>query len=289
MRVIAIANQKGGTGKTTTTVNVAAAFGELGRRVLVVDLDPQGNASAWLGVRDGGAGLLEALTAEDGGSLDGLVRASCARGVEVIAASAQLARAERHLAEVVGGERVLLELLGGLGPGRWDYVLIDCPPALGQLTINALAAAGELLVPVEASTMAVAGLADLVRTVERARRLLNPGLAICGIFACRVDARTVLARDVVAALRERFPGLALATSIRETVRLREAWGHAQPILVYAPASSGAEDYRCLAREIAGQEARRADGRADGRAERREEERDERRDGREEGQLAVRSA
>jgi chromosome partitioning protein len=257
MRVIAVANQKGGTGKTTTTVNLAAALGGLGRRVLVVDLDPQANASAWLGVRDGGAGLLEALVADDGAALASLVRPSSARGVDLVPASSQLARAERHLGEALGGEKRLLCLIRGLPRGRWDYLLIDCPPALGQLTINALAAAGEILVPVEASTMAVAGVAGLVKTVAQARKYLNADLAVCGIFACRVDTRTVLARDVVAALRERFPGMALATTIRETVRLREAWGRVAPINVYAPRSYGADDYRSLAAEIVQQEERHA--------------------------------
>ncbi|HEY6321166.1 MAG TPA: ParA family protein [Thermoanaerobaculia bacterium] len=255
-RVIAVTNQKGGSGKTTTTVNLAAALGQLGRRVLVLDLDPQASASAWLGVRDGGTGLLEALVAEDGGSLAGLIRPGSAHGVDLVPASPQLARAERHLAEAVGGERILLDLLRGLAPERWDYLLIDCPPALGPLTINALAAAGEILVPVEASTMAVAGLAGLLRTVARARKHLNADLAFCGIFACRVD-RTVMARDVVAALRQRFPEVALATTIRESVRLREAWGQAAPIDRFAPRSAGAEDYRCLAVEIARQEQRHA--------------------------------
>ncbi|HEV3073599.1 MAG TPA: ParA family protein [Thermoanaerobaculia bacterium] len=256
MRVIAVTNQKGGSGKTTTTVNLAAALGQLGRRVLVLDLDPQASCSAWLGVRDGGTGLLDALVAEDGGSLAGLIRPGSADGVDLIPASPQLALAERRLAETVGGDRILLSLLRTLPRDRWDYLLIDCPPALGQLTINALAAAGEILVPVEASTMAVAGLAGLLRTVAQARKHLNPDLGFCGIFACRVD-RTVMARDVVAALRERFPEVALATTIRESVRLREAWGQAAPIDRFAPRSAGAEDYRCLALEIARQEERHA--------------------------------
>ncbi len=257
VRVIAIANQKGGTGKTTTAVNLAAALGRLDRRVLLLDLDPQASASAWLAARDAGAGLLDALIADDGGSLAGLVRPTPAQGVELIPSSPQLARAERLLGQVLGGEKSLLALLRGLAPDRWDYLLIDCPPALGLLTVNALAAAGELLVPVEASLMAVAGVAGLMQTVTRARRYLNAGLAIAGIVACRVDTRTVLARDVVAALRASFPDLALETVIRDTVRLREAWGHRAPIDLYAPASHAAADYRSLALEIARQEPRHA--------------------------------
>jgi chromosome partitioning protein len=256
MRVIAVVNQKGGSGKTTTAVNLAAALGERGRRVLVLDLDPQANASAWLGVRDGGSDLLDVLSAEDG-DLAQLVRPSSAQGVDLIPASNQLALADRYLAEALGGERILLGLIEGLPHDRWDYVFIDCPPSLGHLTINALGAARELLVPVEASPMAVAGLAGLLRTVTQANKRLNPNLVICGIFACRVDTRTVLARDVVAALRERFPGVALATAVHETVRLREASGQAEPINVYAPASTAAADYRALADEIAGQEQEQA--------------------------------
>jgi chromosome partitioning protein len=257
MRVIAVANQKGGTGKTTTTVNLAAALGGLGRRVLVLDLDPQANASAWLGVVDPGSSLLDALIAEDGDSLAPLIRSTSARGVDLVASSPQLARAERHLAAMLGGERILSGLIRGLDASRWDYLLIDCPPALGQLTVNALAATGEILVPVEASTMAVAGLAGLVKTVAQAKRHLNTNLTFCGIFACRVDARTLLSRDVVAALRERFPADTLSTTIRETVRLREAWGQALPIDLYAPTSSASEDFRSLAKEIARQEQRHA--------------------------------
>ncbi|HVT58946.1 MAG TPA: ParA family protein [Thermoanaerobaculia bacterium] len=250
MRTLAITNQKGGAGKTTTAVNLAAALAELGRRVLVLDLDPQASASAWLGVRDGGTGLLEAL--RDGGRpLAELARETSAPGVELIASSVHLTRAERELAAELGGERVLWKLLQDLPP-RWDYVLVDCPPALGLLTANALVAVGEVLVPVEASMMAVAGLASLLQTVRRAQERLNPALAVAGIFACRVDARTNLARDVVTALRERFPASFLVTVVRESVRLREAWAHSLPINRYAPKSSGAEDHRALAAELLGQ-------------------------------------
>ncbi len=248
-RVVAIATQKGGSGKTTTAVNLAAALGDLGRQVLLIDFDPQGSASAWLGARDPDAGnrLLDALL--EGSPLELLARPSSAPGVDVIPASSQLARAERLLAEAMAGETALRRLLPGLPAGRWDYVLIDCPPSLGLLTINGLAGAHEVLVPVEASLMAVAGLADLLRTVGVVQKLVNPELTVCGIFAVRVDARTILARDVVAALQRNFPGSALATVIRESVRLRQAWGYSKPINIWAPGTSGAADYRALAVEI----------------------------------------
>ncbi len=255
-RIIAVVNQKGGTGKTTTTVNLAAALGRLGRRVLVVDLDPQGNASAWLGGRDTGTGLRDALTAEEGGSLEPLLRPTPAEGVELIASSPHLALAEKHLSDTVGGDQVLGQLLRATDLRRWSFVLIDCPPALlSRLTLNALAAAAELLVPVEASAMAVAGLADVLRTHRQVQLRLNARLALCGIVACRVDARTRLARSVLETLRERFPDRTLATTIRESIRLREAWGHLLPIDQYAPQSAGAADYGALAREILNQERR----------------------------------
>jgi chromosome partitioning protein len=248
-RSIAVATQKGGSGKTTTAVNLAAALGDLGRRVLLVDLDPQASASAWLGHRDPEAGgrLLAALL--EGSPLAPLAGPSSAPGVEVIAASGQLARAERLLAEAMAGETALRRLLTGFPADRWDYVLIDCPPSLGLLTINALAAAREVLVPVEASLMALSGLADLLRTVKTVQRLVNPDLTVCGIVAVRVVARTVLARDVMAALQRNFPASALGTVIRESVRLREAWGDSQPINLFAPGTSGSADYRSLAMEI----------------------------------------
>jgi chromosome partitioning protein len=253
VRTIAISNQKGGTGKTTTAVNLAAALGGLGHRVLVIDLDPQASASAWLGARDAESDLFDALTADEPGQIAPLVRPTSAANVDLVPASPQLARAERHLASTPGGELVLDAMMRSLPVGRWAYLLIDCPPALGHLTVNALAAVHEILVPVEASTMAVAGLAAIVRTVTTVRRLLNPRLDYYGILACRVDARTVLARDILATLQTTFARETLTSVIRETVRLREAFGHSLPIESYAPASTAAADYRSLALEVEARE------------------------------------
>jgi chromosome partitioning protein len=253
MRTIAITNHKGGTGKTTTTVNLAAALGALGWHVLVIDLDPQASATSWLGGSTEGTGLLDALTADDPGPLALLARPTPTANVDLVPASPQLVRAERHLGETVGGERVLDLMIQALPSAKWDYLLLDCPPALGQLTINALAAAQEILVPVEASTMAMAGLASLITTVGRVQRLLNSHLRYCGILACRVDARTVLARDILATLQDKFAGTMLVSVIRETVRLREAFGRSLPIASYAPSSTATVDYRSLALEVAAQE------------------------------------
>lgn len=246
MKTLAVTNQKGGSGKTTTAVNLAAALGERGLRVLLVDLDPQASASAWLGVKDGGRGLLDVLTANV--NLADIVQGTEAEGVDVAPASAWLASAEKTMAGEPGAELVFSKALHRL-PASWDYLLVDCPPALGLLTVSALAAVDEVLVPVELSPMALAGVARLVETVELVRARLNDRLELAHLVACRVDTRTNLSRDIVAALRQRFGDKVLAAVIRETVRLREAWSYGQPVTVYDPHGAGAEDYRAVAAEL----------------------------------------
>lgn len=250
-RLIAITNQKGGSGKTTTAVNLAAALGEQKRRVLVLDLDPQASASSWLGVKDGGRGLLDVFT--DSGHLADLVQATTADEVEVIPASSWLVGVEKALAGEVGVETVLRRHLGKLD-GRWDYILLDCPPTLGILTVNALAAAKEVLVTVEAHVMALHGLARLLQTVDVIKDRLNPDVAISGILPCRVDVRTRHAQEVVEQLRSRFDRLVYKTVIRENIRLAECPSFGQPVTRYDPRCTGAEDYRSLAQEVIGQES-----------------------------------
>jgi chromosome partitioning protein len=249
-RLIAISNQKGGSGKTTTAVNLAAALAEQGRRVLVVDLDPQGSASAWLGVEDGEAGLLDVFT-QDRKLLD-LVRASSAPGVDVVPSSPRLAGIDRALAEEVGPETILRGHLSRLPP-RWKYILLDCPPALGILTVNALTSAREVLIAVEAHVMALQGLAKLLQTIEVVRKRLHAKLELAGVLACRVDARTRHGLEVVEDLRRRFADQMYKIEIRENVRLAECPSFRQPITQYDPHSRGAEDYRELAREVIAQE------------------------------------
>jgi len=251
MRTIAIANQKGGSGKTTTCVNLAAALGEAGRRVLMIDLDPQHSATAWYGIKNAGKGVLGIFT--DNAKLEDLIQAPAAPGVEVAPSSSWLVGVEKVLAGEVGAETILKRQLERLPPDRWDYVLIDCPPTLGILTVNALAAARELLVPVEAHVMALSGLAQLLHTVEVVRDRLNPDLKVTGILACRVDSRTRHAREVVERLRERSGNLVYRAVIRENVRLAECPSFGQPITQYDPKSAGASDYRALAQEIMEQE------------------------------------
>jgi len=247
MRTVAFTNQKGGSSKTTSAVSLAAAFGEKGKKVLVLDLDPQATASSWLGVKDGGRGLLEVFT--DNGNLGTLVHKTDVPGVDVVPSSAWLMGAERALAAEPGAETILRRSLSKLPAGRWDFVFLDCPPTLGVLAVSALTAAGEVLVPVECSTPALAGLASLLQTVERVRERLNPELELSAILVCRTDSRTNLSKDLVESLRKRFGPLVLRTTIRETVRLKEAWSFSKPITVYAPRSPGAEDYRSAAAEL----------------------------------------
>lgn len=246
MRTLAFVNQKGGVGKTTSAVNVAAALAEEGKKVLLLDLDPQGCASAWCGVRDDGKGLLEVLSGN--GSLSDLVAVSSIPGVDVVPASEWLSSADRALAGEVGVETMLRKAVHRL-PKTWDFLLVDCPPALGLLVVSSLVACREVFVPVEASTMALGGLARLVQTVDRVRERLNPELRLAHILAVRVDSRTNLARDVVDRLRERFGDLVLETVVRESVRFREAWSFGKPITTYDPRGTGAEDYRAVSHEL----------------------------------------
>jgi len=253
MRTIAIASQKGGSAKTTTAVNLAAALGEKGRGVLLVDLDPQATASAWYGVKDGSRGLLDVFT--DNGNVSDLVHETDVEGVALVPSSSWLVGVEKALAGEVGAEIIMRRQIERLPAGRWDYVLLDCPPALGTLTVNALVAVREIFVPVEAHVLAMAGLAELLKTVEVVKSRLNKDLEISGIVASRVDLRTRHSQEVVERLRERFKKLVFRTVIRENVRLAECPSFAKPITTYDSKSRGAEDFRALAQEVIKQERR----------------------------------
>ena len=253
-RVLAVVSQKGGSAKTTTVVNLAAALGELDRRVLVVDLDPQATASNWLGVRDGGRGLLDLFTGN--GNLADLVHNVDVFNVSVVPSSEWLVGAEKALSrEPVGAETVLRGHVERL-PRRWHYVIMDCPPSLGVLTVNALTAAAEVLVPVAAQWLALTGLLQLLKTVDVVKERLNPRLRVSGIVACMVDARTRHSLDVVEELRRKYADLVFKTTVRQNVRLTEAPSFHKPATTYAPHSTGAEDYRQLAAEVIAQERRK---------------------------------
>lgn len=254
MRIFAIMNQKGGSGKTTTTVNLAAALGEKGRKVLVIDMDPQASASMWFGLRDAGKELLQVLTGP--GNLSDEIRPTGAPFVYMVPCSTWLASAEKALADVAKPELILRKKLAKLAED-WDYCIIDCPPMMGILSISALAAATEVMVPVEAHVLALSGLNQVLATIEVVRNTLNTELKLGGILACRVDRRTTHCNEVLEQLQSRFPKEMYTTVIRENVRLAEAPSYAKPITLYDRTSTGAQDYRELAAELIASEPKRA--------------------------------
>ena len=247
MEILAILNQKGGSAKTTTAVNLGSALAEKKQKVLLIDIDPQGSASSWLGFRNPSKGLFTLFT-ENGSILD-IVSKTGIDGLEIIVSSPWLISADKALASEVGAEAILKRSLHGLKEKPWDYVLIDCPPTLGIISLNALTAAHKVLVPLETHIMAVQGLAQLLNTINTVKDRLNPSLEIDGILPCRVNKRTRLSQGNISDLRKRFNGQVYQTTIRESVKLAEAPSFGKPITIYDGKSSGAEDYRSLATEI----------------------------------------
>jgi chromosome partitioning protein len=259
-RVLVVANQKGGVGKTTSTVNVAAALSEIGQRVLVVDLDPQGNASTALNIehRQGTPGTYEVLV--DGVPLAEVIK-SCpdCDNLDVVPATIDLAGAEIELVSVVAREGRLKKAISShprigsaalAGEDRYDYVLIDCPPSLGLLTLNALVAGAEMMIPIQAEYYALEGLGQLLATVDMVRAHLNPDLAVSTIVLTMYDARTRLAAGVAQEVREHFGDQVLKTAIPRSVRVSEAPSYGQTVMTYDPSSPGALSYLEAAREIA---------------------------------------
>jgi chromosome partitioning protein len=247
-RVIAIANQKGGVGKSTTAVNLGAALAESGLAVLLVDLDPQGNASTGLGLEPSSRipSIYEVLSGAV--SAAEAVRPTLEDGLWIIPATIDLAGAEIELVGQLSRESRLARALDPIGV-RYDVVLLDCPPSLGLLTVNALAAADELLVPIQCEYFALEGLGQLLRNVRLVQDNLNPRLALTGILLTMFDPRTRLAEQVVAEVRGHFGGTVYDTVIPRQVRLAEAPSFGQPITRYDPASRGAQAYRRLAGEV----------------------------------------
>jgi len=259
-RILVVANQKGGVGKTTTTVNVAAALAQLGQRVLVIDLDPQGNASTALAVdhQRGAPSTYDALV--DGKELAGLASpVPDLPGLDVVPATIDLAGAEIELVSVVARENRLRRAISAhprvgtaeqAGEDRYDFVFVDCPPSLGLLTLNALVAGEEMLIPIQAEYYALEGLGQLLETVEMVKAHLNPGLVVSTIMVTMYDARTRLAAGVAQEVREHFRDQVLSTSIPRSVRVSEAPSYGQTVMTYDPASPGALSYLEAAREIA---------------------------------------
>ena len=246
-RVYALANQKGGVGKTTTAINLAACLAEAGERTLVVDLDPQANATSGLGERVNGRSSLDLL---DGIPLERLARPTRFPRLELVPAKPELAGAAVELARHADGERYLAESLARAGE-HYAFVFVDCPPSLGPLTVNALAAADRVLVPVQAEYYALEGLAQLVGSVDLVRSRLNPRLAIGGVILTMVDRRTRLAADVSDEVRRHFGGLVFKTAVPRSVRVAEAPSHGLPVTSYDRDSAGADAYWKVAMELVG--------------------------------------
>jgi chromosome partitioning protein len=246
MTVVAIANQKGGVGKTTTATNLGAALGARGCRVLLVDCDAQGNATAGFGLRAAGAGLYDVL-AEGVPAAQALVR-TAEPGVDVVASTAELAGAEIELLDM---EDRAARLQAALEDVRawYSFVLLDCPPALGLLTLNALVAADAVLVPVQCEYLALEGLARLMTTIERVRTQANPHLTILGLVLTMYDARTMLSHQVASEVYRHYPTLTFETRIPRNVRLSEAPSFGQSIRRYDPSSRGSHAYEALAQEV----------------------------------------
>ncbi|HVL54190.1 MAG TPA: AAA family ATPase [Vitreimonas sp.] len=253
-QTIACANQKGGVGKTTTVVNLATYLALAGDRVLVIDLDPQGNATSGFGIDRNVSDSSAYDAVVDERDLAALVIETRVAGVRLVPSSIALAGAEIELAPVAQRERRLARVLREAAVD-YDYVLLDCPPSLGLLTVNALTAATSVLIPIQCEYYALEGLTQLIATIRLVREHLNPNLDIKGVVLTMYDARTNLSADVAAEVRRHLGSSVFETVVPRSVRLSEAPSHGLPVELYRPDSSGAEAYRRLATEL-----RRRDGR-----------------------------
>jgi chromosome partitioning protein len=257
MTVIAVANQKGGVGKTTTAINLGTALAATGKKTLIVDLDPQGNASTGLGIHraDRKKSSYDVLIGEC--SVAEAVIPTAVPGLEIVPATVDLSGAEIELVEYEQRTHRLDHALEETGD-RWDVILIDCPPSLGLLTINAMVASDSLLVPLQCEFFALEGLSQLLSTVERIRSRFNPGLAILGVALTMYDRRNRLTDQVSADVRAVLGKVVFDTVIPRNVRLSEAPSHGIPALIYDHRCSGSEAYMALARELIGRLPKRAE-------------------------------
>jgi chromosome partitioning protein len=250
-KIIALFNQKGGVGKTTSTINLGAALTELGRKVLLVDFDPQGGLSLGLGVNAHTLPLEQTVyfaLMDPTADVDQIILKSSVPGLDFLPANRDLGTAETTLGAEIGGQQFLKRTLNSL-KDRYDVILIDCQPTMGQLTINALVAADEVIVPLQCEYFALHGFIELERNLDKVKNFLNPNLKLIGILATMFDKKTVHNREVLTTIIEKYPDDVFETIIAKTIRFPETTVVGEPITTYASSSGGAASYRRLAREL----------------------------------------
>ena len=245
-RIIAVSNQKGGVGKTTTSVNLAACVAEKGKRVLLVDIDPQGNASSGLGVTERSPSIYDVLLGEE--SAENAVRKTEFDNLSVLPSDMALAGAEIELVAIPERETLLRKALETVR-SQFDYIFIDCPPSLSLLTLNAMTAADSVLIPIQCEYYALEGVGQLMNTLQLVKKRLNPALEIEGVVLTMLDGRTNLGLQVVQEVKKYFKSRVYGSVIPRNVRLSEAPSHGEPINIYDSRSAGAEAYRALAAEF----------------------------------------
>ena len=249
-KVISIANQKGGVGKTTTSINLGGALAEIGYRVLCIDMDPQANLTVGLGIAlsDVKASMADVLS-EDRAGIEEVVKPTSMAGLSVAPATLELASTEVELFTAIGREMILRDALAGWVDRQYDVVIVDCPPTLGLLTINALVASNRVIIPVQTQYYAIKGLTALIKVINTIKLKLNHDLEILGLLATFYDGRTVLAREMLENLRELGDHRVFNTMIKNTVKLGEAPLTGKPVTEYATNSAAARAYRDLAKEV----------------------------------------
>ena len=247
-KIIAIINQKGGVGKSTTAINLSAALGELGKQVLLVDLDPQGNATSGLGIEKNQLSYCIYDVLLNDVPIEQVIIPDVCEGLDLVPATINLAGAEVELVSEMARENRLKDAVGSMR-GKYDYVFIDCPPSLGLLTVNALVGADKLIIPIQTEFYALEGVTKLLESMKRVKSRLNPSLDIFGILLTMYDGRTTLSRQVAAEVRNYFGNQVFETIIPRTVKLSEAPSYGMPITQYDPSGKGAAAYRNLAEEV----------------------------------------